>query len=333
MRRVLLLMVALLVPALAQEPPANAWTIHDPIPRGQRLKDIARPAGLNNHSLTGYGLVVGLPGTGDSSMSLSSPMMTNMLKRLGLDAGPGAVTGLKSKNVAVVAVTAALPAVVRSGDPIQVEVASMGDAKDLTGGVLLQSLLTGPDGQVYGAAQGKVSGGSDPGKKGPVTGRIEMGGTVSRELTSPALSRPRLILELHKPDYSTAQKVADAISLRLSVAARPLSDSMVEVNLEGTGLTVVGALAQLEDITVEPDRRATIVVDRRSGVVVVGSTSHIRQALINHKGITVDIGPQGVPLKSVLDSLSKAGAGPDDVVAVLEALHQAGALPGEIEYR
>ena len=301
-------------------------------PPGQLIKDLTRPAGMNSHSLTGYGLVVGLPNTGDSSNSLTSPMMTALLTKMGLEPMLVNVQKMKSKNVAVVAITAKMPPVARSGDPVDLEVASMGDAKSLSRRVLLRSLLRGPDDRIYASAQGRITAVAQD-EENRVVGHISEGGTVSRNLESPALSRDTLVLRLLRPDLRTATNIADKIGLRLSVAARVLSAEAVEVNLRGTGYDVVSALSIIEGLAVQTEPGATIVVNRETKSVVVGGAVPLKPAIISHNGVTVEIGPQGSNLKTVLESLSKMGADSDDIVAILESLRQAGALSGQIEYR
>lgn len=173
-----LFLLALLTSSLAAQPIYEARTGMGG-PPGIPLKDLVRPAGLNYHRLTGYGLVVGLQNTGDSSASLVSPMMTHLLSKMGLEPMLEDVQKMKSRNVAIVAVTGKLPPVARSGDPIDVEVASLGDAKSLSRGMLVRSLLKGPDDQVYASAQGRIT--SLPKEEeNRVVGLVSEGGTVSR---------------------------------------------------------------------------------------------------------------------------------------------------------
>ncbi len=301
-------------------------------PPGIQVKNLIRPAGMNSHSLTGYGLVVGLPNTGDSSATLVSPMMTHLLTKLGLEPMLENVQKMKSKNVAVVAITAKLPPVARSGDPIDVEVASLGDAKNLSRGMLLRSLLKGPDDQVYGSAQGRITA-LPVDDENRVVGVVTQGGTVSRNLESPALARDTLVLTLLKPDLTTATRIANAVGLRLGVACRVISAEAVEVSLSGSGYSPISALAIIEELNIEPSTGTTIVVNRQTKSVVVGGSVPLKPALISHNGVTVEIGPQGSNLKTVLENLSRMGATSDDIVAILESLRQAGSLSGQIEYR
>lgn len=310
-----------------------------PVPK-QRIKDLVKPAGLNTHSLIGYGLVVGLNNSGDSSVTLTSPMMSNLLERLGLRPTAAAVAGMKSRNVAVVAVTAELPAIAYSGDVIDVTASSLGDAKSIAGGTLLQSLLRGPDGQVYASAQGRLAppplatqGGGGGGAKPAVVARVAGGGTVAKELSSPALTRDVLRLELHHPDFTTATRIAEKITFVLGTPAKAISDSVVEVNLANSGMDLVAVLSRLEDIDVEGDTRATVIIDRNTGTVAVTGETRIGAATVSHGGITVKVGPEGAEVSTVLDILRQSAASPDDVAAVFEALHRVGALRAELTFR
>ena len=299
------------------------------------LRDLVSPVGLNSNSLIGYGLVVGLAGSGDSSASLTSPMMAQMLSRLGLEPQVEDVRQMKSKNVAVVAVTAQLPPVARSGDPLDLEVASLGDAKSLVGGLLLQSLIRGPDGTVYGSGQGRVTATLDgsEAQQGVVVGKVLSGGIVSRDLESPALKRSTLRLRLLRPDVLTASRIAEALSLRLGVGCRVVSSSLVEVDLRATGQSPIEALVEIQSLKIHTEQAATIIIDRQTKSVVVGGATPLKPAIISHRGITVEIGPNGSRLRTVLDSLASSGASPEDIAAILESLRQAGSLSGQIEYR
>lgn len=301
-------------------------------PPGQSVKNLIKPAGLNSHSLTGYGLVVGLPNTGDSSATLVSPMMTHLLSRLGLEPMLENVQKMKSKNVAVVAITAKLPPVARSGDSLDIEVASIGDAKNLSRGVLLRSILRGPDEQIYASAQGRVTA-LPLDDENRVVGQITEGGTVSRNLESPALTRDTLVLNLLRSDLATATRISSAIGLRLSVPCRVISGDAIEVNLSRSEYNPVTALAIIESLNIDAPVDTTVVVDRQTQTVVVGGRIPLGPAIISHNGVTLEIGAQGSTLKSVLESLSKMGADSDDIVAILESLRQAGSLNGQIEYR
>ncbi len=306
------------------------------VPTKRRIKDLVRVSGMNSHDLVGYGLVVGLNKTGDSTVSLSSPMMTNLFDRLGLRPGAAAVEGMRSRNVAVVAVTAKLPPVAFSGDSLEVLVSSMGDAKSIAGGVLLMSVLHGPDGQVYGSAQGRLEpapanaprGGGNP---LPVVARIPSGGSVSREIVSPALGRSTLRLELLTPDFTTATRIAEAITLQFGAPARAVSDAVVEVQL--AGVDAVGLMSRLDTIEVLGDQQSAVIIDRASGTVSVTGNTRLGPATISRNGITVNIGAEGAEVSTVLNILRQSAATPEDIAAVFEALHRVGSLRTELIFR
>lgn len=306
-----------------------------PAPLGRsRLKDIARVAGLNQHSLTGYGLVAGLPNSGDSQSALSSPLVINLLTQLGMQLNPALSNGL-NRNVAVVAVTAELPPYCRSGDRIDVRVSSLGDAKDLQGGTLLSSLLRGPDGKVYGSAQGSVSSLSPTttvqGSKPAVTGVATLAGTVSLNLESPALTRSKIYWELFQPDLSTAMRVATALCGQ-GMAARVVGPGTVEMDL-GRIADPMRQLALAGEVEVDSDRSARIICDERTGTVVAGSEVRLMPTVISHRGVTLEIGEQGATLRSVVESLQKAGATPREILGVVQTLHKVGSLTGELLIR
>ncbi|MEW6280135.1 MAG: flagellar basal body P-ring protein FlgI [Candidatus Eremiobacterota bacterium] len=305
--------------------------IHLPA-HAQRLKDVASVSGVNSNSLTGYGLVAGLPGTGDSSGALSSPMVLNLLQNLGQPVS--APRGMNNRNLAVVAVTAELPALARSGDPLDVRVASLGDAKSLEGGTLLLSLLRGPDGKLYASAQGPVTSlGSTLERRGgkpAVVGMVPRGGTVAQDVSTPALRRDRITWVLATPDFGTARRVADGITA-LGWPATATGPQTVDVQV-GTS-DPVQACAAMGEISVALGGPARVICDRRTGTVVVGQDVHLRPAVVSHRGVTVEIGLQGTSLRALVESLKQGGATPEDVIAVLQLLHEAGALTGEIQVR
>lgn len=296
-----------------------------------RLKDIARLAGLNNHSLTGYGLVAGLANSGDTQGALSSPLVLNLLNHLGMQSNPVITNGM-NRNVAVVAITAEMPPFCRSGDRIDVRVSSIGDAKDLQGGTLLSSLLKGPDGKIYASAQGAVSSLNPTrplqGTKPAIIGAVTQGATLSANLDSPALTRSKVSWELYQADLATATRVAAALS-SLGCVARVVGPSTVEIDLSGIADPMT-FLASCGETEVTADRPARVICDERTGSVVAGAEVRLLPAVISHRGITLEVSPQGATLKTVVESLQKAGATPADVIGIVQTLHKVGALSGEL---
>ena len=296
-----------------------------------RIKDIAHLAGLNTHSLTGYGLVAGLANSGDTQGALSSPLVLNLLNHLGMQYNPVITNGM-NRNVALVAITAEMPPFCRSGDRVDVRVSSMGDAKDLQGGTLLSSILKGPDGKIYASAQGPVSSlnATKPaqGTKPAIVGAVMAGATLSANLDSPALARSKVSWELYQADLATATRVAAALS-GLGCVTRVVGPSTVEVDLTGI-MDPMTFLASCGETEVIADRPARVICDERTGSVVAGAEVRLLPAVISHRGMTLEVSPQGATLKTVVESLQRAGATPADVIGIVQTLHKAGALSGEL---
>ena len=340
-----------------------------------RVKELAEVAGARENQLFGYGLVVGLTGTGDSTRVLfTQQSIANLLGRLGIRLDPSQVS---ARNVAAVMVTARLPAFTRPGAAIDVQVGSMGDATSIAGGVLLLTPLTAADGQVYAVAQGPVQvGGYAAGVRGasytqkntPTSGRIPSGATVERSVT-PTLAGDTLVLGLRDPDFTTASRLAAAVNTSLGAgSARALDSAAVEVKVpEAFKSDPVGLVAKLELLEVEADSRARVVVSERTGTVVAGERVRIRPATVAQGGLQVSVqrtpvvsqpapysfgttvstselrtnareesrGAVALPATSSVADLAKAlnllGAGPRDLIAILEALKAAGALDAELE--
>ena len=337
-----------------------------------RLKDLVEVQGVRGNELFGYGLVVGLNNTGDTEQTgFTAQALAGMLGRFGsrLDRRE-----IRVRNVAAVMVTARLQTFSRPGTRLDVSVASMGNARSLAGGVLLVTPLSGPDGQVYAVAQGPVQvGGYDAEGAGslsrknvPTSGRVPNGATVEREVKADLGAGP-LVLQLRRPDATTASRIAAAVNAALGgETARAVDPAAVEVKPEAAK-DLVGLLAKIEGLEVDADVRARVVVSERTGTVVAGERVRIRPALVAHGGLTVTIAqtpavsqplpysrgttvagaqaevaateaagrPIGLPATSTVDELVKAlgtlGASPRDLIAILQALKAAGALDAEIE--
>ncbi|MGL4641027.1 MAG: flagellar basal body P-ring protein FlgI, partial [Shewanella sp.] len=263
----------------------------------QRIKDIANVQGVRDNQLMGYGLVVGLPGTGEKTTYTEQTFKT-MLKNFGINL-PDNVRP-KIKNVAVVAVHADMPAFIKPGQTMDVTVSSIGEAKSLRGGTLLQTLLKGIDGNVYAIAQGSmvVSGFSADGLDGskviqntPTVGRIPNGAIVERSVPSPFSSGDYLTFNLRRSDFSTAQRMANAINELLGPdMARALDATSVQVSAPRDASQRVSFLATLENIEVEPaDESAKVIVNSRTGTIVVGQNVKLFPAAVTHGGLTVTI--------------------------------------------
>ncbi|MFQ6370306.1 flagellar basal body P-ring protein FlgI [Shewanella sp. YIC-542] len=342
--------------------------------QAERIKDIADVQGVRENQLIGYGLVVGLPGTGEKTRYTEQTFKT-MLKNFGINL-PDSVRP-KIKNSAVVAVHAEMPAFIKPGQTMDVTVSSLGEAKSLRGGSLLQTFLRGVDGNVYAIAQGSlvVSGFSADGMDGskvinntPTVGRIPNGAIVEREVANPFARGDYLTFNLRSADFDTAKRTADAINNLLGPGmARPLDAASIQVNAPRDPAQRVSFLATLENIQVEPaSESAKVIVNSRTGTIVVGKDVRLLPAAITHGGLTVTIAenPQvsqpnplaggntvvvpnssidvtqenrrmflfnpGTTLDELVRAVNMVGAAPSDVLAILEALKVAGALHGEL---
>ena len=342
-----------------------------------RLKDILDVEGVRDNMLIGYGLVVGLNGTGDSlnNSPFTEQSLIGMLERMGVNTRG---TNLRTKNVAAVMVTATLPAYAAQGTRIDITVSAMGDAKSLLGGTLLVTPLMGADGEVYAVGQGPiaVSGFSAQGQGASVTrgvptsGRISSGALVEREIQFSLAELPVLRLSLRNPDFTTAQRVALAINTQLRgnlAQATDPSSVLLTVPAARRG-DVVGLVTEIEQLRITPDQVARVVVDEKSGVIVMGENVRISTVAIAQGNLTIRITetpqvsqpgpfsngetavvprtdiqvddqsqnrlavmPSGVTLQELVQSLNALGVGPRDMIAILQSIKAAGALQAEIE--
>jgi len=340
----------------------------------ERIKDLASIAGVRDNQLIGYGLVVGLNGTGDKT-KFTGQTLRNMLARMGLTLPPGFRP--KSKNVAAVTVHAVLPPFAKPGQSIDVNITSIGDAKSLRGGSLLMTPLKGIDGQVYAIAQGNliVGGLTASGQDGsnitiniPSAGRIPNGATVERAIPSPFSTARYLTLNLHNPDFTTTQRIAQAINRVLGPGtAKPLDSASIQVSAPIDPAQKVTFVSMIENMTVHPgESAARVIVNARTGTVVISQHVMVRPAAVSHGKLVVTIrenpkvsqpGPfaqgttqvvpqsditveeegrhmfvfdPGVSLEELVRAVNQVGAAPSDLVAILEALKSAGALQAEL---
>jgi len=344
--------------------------------RGIRLKEIATFEGVRPNQVQGYGLVVGLNGTGDKDKTaFTNQTLASMLRHMDVNINPASV---KVKNVAGVMVTAELPPFVKPGTMIDLVVSSLGDATSLQGGTLLTTQLMGVDGKVYVVAQGSLSvggfaitgqGGSVQ-KNHPTVGRIVQGGTVEREVPVRWQGRETFSLKLGRPDFTTAARVAEAVNARLPGAqARPLDSSTVEFNVPlNYRENMAVMVAELENLDVEPDAVGQVVIDERTGTVVVGENVKISTVAVAHgnlsvqiregetvsqpdpfslgetvitpdTGINVEEGAdqlllieRATTIHDVVKALNAIGASPRDLIMIFQAIRAAGALHGELKF-
>ncbi|WP_366146039.1 flagellar basal body P-ring protein FlgI [Aminiphilus sp.] len=336
-----------------------------------RVKDLVNVEGVRPNQLIGMGLVVGLQGTGDKG-DLALRMMQNMARQFGVAVDTKAI---KSKNAAVVTVTCELPAFARPGQTVDVGVSAMGDAKSLQGGVLLQTPLQAADGKVYAVAQGPLLvGGFAAGGQGAqvtknitTTGRVAGGAIVERDVPMAFAEGGRITLLLRNPDFTTAQRVAEALNRQYGNIAAPVDATRVAVVVPPAfGTNPTQFLAEVEGLRIRPDTVARVVVNERSGTVVMGGDVRIGSVAVAHGNLTVrvqerqdvsqpqpfsrgettvttqtDVSVQEQPgqlltlpaatsVNDLVESMNGVGASPRDIIAILQAIQQAGALHGEL---
>jgi flagellar P-ring protein precursor FlgI len=341
-----------------------------------RIKDLANIEGVRQNQLIGYGLVVGLNGTGDTlnNIPFTKQSLQAMLERLGVN-----IRGqqIRTGNVAAVMVTANLPPFATQGTRIDVTASAMGDSKSLEGGTLLVTPLLGADGNVYAVAQGSLSVGgfSAEGQAAKITrgvptvGQLPNGAIIEREIEFSLASLGQLRLALRNPDFTTAKRIAVAINDYIGgPIAEPLDPSTVQLTLpKKFPQNVVSMLTEIEQLQVEPDNGAKIVIDQRSGVIVIGRDVRVSTVAVAQGNLTVTISetPQvsqpapfsrgrtvtvprtqvgvqeegkklalvqeGVSLQQIVDGLNALGIGPRDLIVILQAIKAAGAIQADIE--
>lgn len=312
-----------------------------------KLRDLARLQGVNSNPLVGYGLVVGLAGTGDASSTLLSDMADRMFSGLGLNRAPDASAQVKMKNSAVVMVTAQLPSTSAEGDHIDATVSSIGDASSLEGGTLVLSSLKGADGQVYATAQGPVI--VAPQQAGPgvskavrTVGNLPQSGLVVKASSSTLANGGTLRWVLKENDFAVAERVAAAINRRYGAGmATAVDNATIVVQAGGSGRSLVSLIGEMEELPIMmPAGAARVVVNERSGTVVLGGEVRLRPAAIAHGAMRIEIrgtGKQGVlamgtgpTVDALVQSLNALGVTPRDLIAILQALRRASALQAEI---
>ncbi|MBP3346597.1 MAG: flagellar basal body P-ring protein FlgI [Alphaproteobacteria bacterium] len=342
-----------------------------------RIKDIADFEGVRDNQLVGYGLVVGLNGTGDNikSVDFTKESLISMLDQIGINARGGQI---KAKNVAAVMVTANLPAFARQGSRIDVMVSAIGDAKNLQGGTLLATPLVGANGEVYALAQGQVAvnavsarGATESVNKGvPTSGRIANGAIVENEIPFALNSLDSIQIALRNPDFTTSRRVADAINAQLGTnIANSIDPATITLEIpEEYADKVVDLMTKVEQIRVEPDQLAKVVIDENSGIIVIGKDVKINRLAIAQGNLTIriteipfvsqplpfsngetvvgvntaiDINESvdsklsvletGVNLQELVNGLNALGVTPRDLISILQAVKASGALQADIE--
>ncbi len=363
MQRVLYFLNLLLLPYAVESAP--------------RLKEIATIEGVRENQLIGYGLVVGLAGTGDKKQTVfSAQSVTNMLERMGITVNPAA---LQVKNVAAVIVTSTLPAYGQPGTRIDITASALGDAANLQGGQLLMTSLRAADGQTYAVAQGAVvTGGFAAGRAGnsqtvnhPTVGRVPNGAIVERAAPTPP-ANPRIRWQLRQADFTTAARIAEAINKKFSrdgaLVAKAENSATIAVDTPPLYLAKqVEFISEMENLTVEADIRARVVLNERTGTIVLGKEVTISPATIMHGNLSVEVQTsynvsqpnplatgntavtpevkleakeekarnivlkQGATVEDLVRALKTIGSTPRDIIAILQNLKAAGAINAELE--
>ena len=344
-----------------------------------RIKDLVEFDGVRSNDLVGYGLVVGLNGTGDGlrNSPFTEEILSNILERLGVN-----VTGeqFRPKNVAAVIVTASLPPFARAGSPVDVTVSAIGDANSLLGGTLIMTPLNAADGDIYAVAQGTIiAGGASATGDGasvvqgvPTAGVIPSGATVEREVAFDFAAMDTLRLALRTPDFTTAGRIEQAINQDFKRGVAVMLDAgTVELNILATRMTSPAhALGRIENILVEPERRARVVVDQRSGTIVMGEDVRISRVAVSQGNLTLRIQEaplvsqpnpfspgetvvvprtnaaivdepgiglaevnEGTSLSEVVAGLNALGVAPRDMIDILKSIKASGALHAEFIVR
>lgn len=343
-----------------------------------RLKDVVTIEGVRGNQLIGYGLVIGLQGTGDQlrNTPFTQQSLAAMLERMGINVADARV---QTKNAAAVIVTATLPAFARQGTPIDVQVSSLGDSKSLNGGTLIVTPLMGADGEVYAVAQGPVvvggfaaAGAAQSVTSGVTTqGKVPNGGLVEREVPMSLRGLDSIRLALRSPDFTTAVRVEEVLNRSFGAGtARALDLGTVEMQVPpGFRDRLPNMVAQLEQLTIQPQTPARVVVDERTGTIVVGDQVRVDPVAITHGNLVVRITespvasqpnplsqgetvvlprtqvevddqrgkklavlPKATTLKDVVDGLNALGLAPRDLIAVLSALKASGALHADLQF-
>ena len=311
-----------------------------------RLKDISNIRGVRENQLIGYGLVVGLAGTGDGAAEFTSKSMSRMLDIVGVKLDEKQVT---SKNVAAVMITANLPAFARSGNKLDVTIHAIGDASSLAGGTLIQTPLRAANKEVYAVAQGAIIMGSGgEGKAHLTVGRVPSGAIIENDLDMEFAGRKMLRLTLHNPDFTTAARVAHVINRDMGGKYAVAKDSatidlVVPPNYDGNA---VEFMAAIESLDVNPDARAKVVINEKTGTVVIGEMVKISKIAIAHGNISVQVGDAKDKEKKsantamfggeasvgdIVNALNGLGISPKDLITILQNIKAAGALHGDLE--
>lgn len=303
-----------------------------------RIKDISDFRGARDNQLFGIGIVTGLNGTGDSG-NIPSEMLNNLFKNLGMQIK----NQITSKNTAVVIVTADIPSFYKEGMKLDVTVSAVGDSKSIENGVLIQTPLYGADNNVYAVAQGNVlTGGSEVKstnlqKKYKVSGYIPQGAIVEREIPANIVSNNTITLNLKHPDFSTAARVAMAVNITFSdKISKAIDSSSIKIKIPDVFYDdVVSFLALIEEIEVQPDVKAQIIINEKTGTIVLGGKVKLADFSVSYGNFVISVSNgsiNGTPatIDNVISALKASGATPQDIIAIIQNLSKAGYIYGEV---
>ena len=316
-----------------------------PYAEAVRLKDISNVRGVRSNQLVGYGVVVGLNGSGDSKAEFTSKSIERMLDRLGMK-----VEGkdIASKNVAAVIITAVLPPFARAGNKLDVTVSSLGDASSLKGGTLIQTPLRAADQQIYAVAQGSLLVGFSNTGVHETVARLPNGAMIERDVGEQFASRKMFRLTLHNPDFTTAARVMKTVNRELAGKyATALDAGTVDIiapaSYEGKGVEL---LALIESVEINPDNAAKVVINEKTGTVIIGNTVKVSKVAISHGDLTVKVGgeaakktdgekimvmDEAASVGDIVKAMNRLGVTPKDLITILQSIKAAGALHGDLE--
>lgn len=322
----------------------------------EKIRDVAKIVGVRENQLIGYGLIVGLNGTGDGGGSFTSQSIANMLESVNVKVDAGDIA---SDNVAAVMVTANLPAFARQGDQVDVLVSSIGDANSLEGGTLILTPLKGVDGEIYAIAQGPISIGGMGSGNHPLAATIQRGAVIERELSYDLYNKKRATLSLKESNFANAVSVQNRINQNYgSQVATAVDPRTIRLN-KPENMSMVEFLASVEDVDVDYKRHNRIIIDERTGTVVAGIDITIEPVIITHGELTIKIteemaqddgateigdntriatnsntistGGKKPTVANVTRALQKLGAGPKDIIAILQGIKKSGAIAVDLE--
>lgn len=311
-----------------------------------RLKDIASIRGVRENQLIGYGLVVGLKGTGDSASAFTNQSFARLIEKMGVKVD---AKDMQSKNIAAVIITSTLPAFAKAGNPVDVTVSSIGDASSLIGGTLLQSPLRAANDEVFAVAQGSLSVLGDGKEVHTTAGRIPNGAMIERDIQADFASRKMYRMTLHNPDFTTAARTVLTINKELGGQYATAKDAgtidiVTPFAYENKGVEL---MASIEAIEINPDQIARVVINERTGTIVIGEKVRISKVGLSHGSLTLRVADgkkskdgsedkvtvldMGANVGELVQALNKLGVSPKDLISILQSVKAAGALHGELE--